>query len=121
VRCPLFDRPSAFEGHDVALAAVFLVVAFGWSKNRRLLEECVAPGDRKRAAARYVELHDDERAATVTRFVAVLAEASDGNEALAATRTHNPDVVPMDVRMPNLDGIDAARQLVESGSRARAC
>lgn len=43
--------------------------------------------------------------------IAVVAEAADGLEAVAlATRLH-PDVVVMDIRMPNLDGIAATRQL----------
>jgi DNA-binding NarL/FixJ family response regulator len=41
--------------------------------------------------------------------IEVVAEASDGNEALAAVREHRPDVVLLDIRMPNLDGIEAAR------------
>jgi DNA-binding NarL/FixJ family response regulator len=42
----------------------------------------------------------------------VVAEAVDGNEAIAATRQHRPDVVLMDVRMPGRDGIEATRTLV---------
>jgi DNA-binding NarL/FixJ family response regulator len=49
----------------------------------------------------------------------VVGEAADGNEALAAARTHDPDVLVMDVRMPNLDGIEATRRLVAAGGRAR--
>jgi DNA-binding NarL/FixJ family response regulator len=41
--------------------------------------------------------------------IEVVAEASDGAEALAAVREHRPDVVLLDIRMPNLDGIEAAR------------
>ena len=41
----------------------------------------------------------------------VVGEASDGAEAVKAARTLRPDVVLMDVRMPNLDGIEAIRQL----------
>jgi two-component system NarL family response regulator len=37
----------------------------------------------------------------------VVAEASDGREAIAAYRAHRPDLVLMDLRMPRLDGIDA--------------
>src|SRR3954452_16089883 len=41
--------------------------------------------------------------------IEVVAEASDGFEALAAVREHDPDVALLDIRMPNLDGIEAAR------------
>jgi DNA-binding NarL/FixJ family response regulator len=41
----------------------------------------------------------------------VVAEASDGVEALAAVREHKPDVVLLDIRMPHMDGIEAARAI----------
>jgi DNA-binding NarL/FixJ family response regulator len=40
-----------------------------------------------------------------------VGEAGDGHEAVAVARLELPDVVLMDVRMPNLDGIAATRQL----------
>ncbi len=49
----------------------------------------------------------------------VVGEAGDGNEALAAVRRHDPDVLVMDIRMPDLDGIEATRRLVAAGGRAR--
>jgi two-component system, NarL family, response regulator NreC len=41
----------------------------------------------------------------------VVGEASDGREAVALAAQEKPDVVLMDVTMPNLNGIDAARQI----------
>jgi DNA-binding NarL/FixJ family response regulator len=41
----------------------------------------------------------------------VVAEASDGHEAVRLAREHLPDVVVMDVEMPSLNGIEATRQL----------
>ncbi len=42
----------------------------------------------------------------------VIAEASDGREAVALAEKHTPDIVVMDVAMPLLNGIEAARQIV---------
>jgi DNA-binding NarL/FixJ family response regulator len=49
----------------------------------------------------------------------VVGEAGDGAEAIALVEEHQPDVVLMDVRMPQTDGIEATRQIVASGSPAR--
>jgi DNA-binding NarL/FixJ family response regulator len=41
----------------------------------------------------------------------VAGEAADGQEALALTRQLNPDLVVMDIRMPELDGLEATEQI----------
>ncbi|MDR6863031.1 response regulator transcription factor [Phycicoccus sp. 3266] len=43
--------------------------------------------------------------------VEVVAEASDGEEAVAQARRHRPDVVLMDLRMPGVDGAEATARL----------
>ncbi len=43
----------------------------------------------------------------------VCAEAKDGAEAVSLARSEQPDLAIMDVKMPRVDGIDAARQILE--------
>jgi DNA-binding NarL/FixJ family response regulator len=49
----------------------------------------------------------------------IVGEASTGTEAVAAVQALEPDVVLMDVRMPEMDGVQATRVIVESGSTTR--
>ena len=47
----------------------------------------------------------------------VVGEAADGRQAVSLCETVNPDVVVMDIAMPNLNGIEAARQIVNHNPR----
>ena len=51
--------------------------------------------------------------------IEVVGEASDGDEAVALTLEHDPDVVLMDVRMPGTDGIEATSRIVGGGGASR--
>ncbi|MBM4760880.1 response regulator [Bacillus sp. B15-48] len=49
----------------------------------------------------------------------VVAEGDDGNEALNLYEQYQPDVVIMDINMPDMNGVDATRQLIEKYPEAK--
>ena len=51
--------------------------------------------------------------------IEVVGEAANGQEAVQLARTERPDVILMDIRMPEMDGLDATRAIVERGLDTR--
>ena len=49
----------------------------------------------------------------------VVAEASDGQELIRLAETHHPDIAVLDISMPTLNGIDAARELARSSPKTK--
>lgn len=75
-----------------------------------------------RSAPPRAVLADDERLmreqlrarlAEVWPELEIVAEAKNGAEAVAAVEQHRPDIVFLDIRMPGLTGVEAARQIAQ--------
>lgn len=65
-------------------------------------------------------VRDGLRAALASRVdLEIVGEATNGNEAVAVTIETNPDVVVMDLGLPDIDGAVATRRIRDSGSGAR--
>ena len=89
-----------------------------WLPVRRFRE---ASATIRYVATTIVIVDDDPRFRGIARRLlesegfAVIGEASDGREALSVTRELEPDILLLDVQLPDLDGIEVATQLSAGG------
>ncbi len=130
-----FDRPVriyelAIQGLPAEFPALRTAAGEGAAQLADRQDELAATGPAQSTAGGAVRvLIVDDQALVRTGFkmileaesdLEVVGEAADGQEALAQARSVSPDVVLMDVRMPELDGIEATRQLLgDDGATAK--
>src|SRR5207247_9497350 len=99
-----------------------------WIGQRRRLRAQHAAAARQQRTMTIVVLVADDQSMVRAGFrmllageedVEVVAEASNGLEAVDKAARFNPDVVLMDIRMPELDGLPATRRTLAAGRGAR--
>src|SRR5213083_3353946 len=86
----------------------------------RAVRKASVEGSARRLSAMRILIAEDEtiirldlRALLERAGFEVCAEARDGEEAVSLAREHAPDLAIMDVKMPRLDGIEAARRILD--------
>ena len=126
-----FDRPVriyqlAMQGLPDEFPALRTATGEGAAQLAERQDELAAGPGRAAGVVRVLIVDDQVLVRTGFRMILeaepdleVVGEASDGLEAIEQARRLKPDVVLMDVRMPEVDGIEATRRLLE-GQEAEA-
>ena len=88
------------------------------------MQTAAQPRSRQRIRVVIVDDHDGIRGAlshllTCTDDIEVIGTATDGNQAIAIAAALGPDVVLMDIGMPGMDGIEAARRILITNPAVR--
>jgi len=82
--------------------------------------------DTATAKGTIVVVDDSKMSRTILRNIleeagyAVVAEATNGEEAVEAYKEYKPDAITLDITMPKLDGIGALKQIIEFDKKAKA-
>jgi DNA-binding NarL/FixJ family response regulator len=120
------DSVQFFDGHN-AVTADALARRFGLTRPRSTREPQQAPAVTTITDPITILAADDhpliraglEAAISLEPDMRLVAEAADGEEAIARYREHRPAIVLMDLRMPKMDGLTAIKTIIAEFPEAR--